>query len=189
MLEKLLLAFLERDRIYDALALQAFETGLDHGPIRRIHHERDLGDLRLAAQQLQITGHGRDAVDHALIHADVENVGPILDLLTGHADRLFVFAFLDQLGEFGRTSHVGPFADEDEDAGLLRERLRAGETKRPGCRDGDGLSGRLMLCSRSGGCMIRRSRMRPTVAGAGLRELWRSLRCVPGYCRSIRLQY
>ncbi len=67
--------------------------------------------------------HGHDAVDHALVHADVENVCAVLDLLTGHAHRLFVFAGLDEFRELGRTSHVGPLADHDVDAGLLGEGL------------------------------------------------------------------
>ena len=70
--------------------------------------------------------HCRDAVDHALVHADVDHVGPVLDLLPGYTYRFFVFAFLNQLREFGRTSHIGPLTDHDEDAGLLGKRLRPG---------------------------------------------------------------
>ena len=47
------------------------------------------------------------------------------------ADGFFVFAFLDELGELGRAGDVGALADHDEDAGLLREGLRAGKTQRP----------------------------------------------------------
>ena len=75
------------------------------------------------ASNCRIARHGRDAVDHALVHADVEDIGPILDLLPGHAYRFFVFAFLNQLRELGRTGHIGPLADHDVDAGLLGERL------------------------------------------------------------------
>ena len=75
------------------------------------------------AQQLQVACHRRDAVDHALVHADVEDVRPVLDLLPGYAYRFFIFALLDQLGELGRTGHIGPLTDHDVDAGLLGEWL------------------------------------------------------------------
>ncbi len=74
---------------------------------------------------MQIARHGSDAVDHALVHADVEDVCAILDLLAGYADGFLEFAFLDELGELGRAGNIGPLADQDEDAGLLREWLRS----------------------------------------------------------------
>ena len=74
------------------LPLKALQPGLDDLPLRGVDHERNLGDFRLAGQQLQEARHRRDAVDHAFVHADVEDVGAILDLLPGDADRLFVFA-------------------------------------------------------------------------------------------------
>ena len=40
------------------------------------------------------------------------------------ADRLFVLAFLHQLRELRRPGHIGPLANHDEHARLLRERLR-----------------------------------------------------------------
>ena len=85
------------------------------------------GSLR---QQLQVARHGGDAVDHALVHADVDDVGAVFDLLPGNADGFFVFAFLDQLGELRRTGDVGPLADHDVDAGLLGEGLRSGQAER-----------------------------------------------------------
>ena len=57
------------------------------------------------AEQLQEARHRRDAVDHALVHADVEDVRPVLDLLPGDAYRFFVFALLDELA---RTSANRP---------------------------------------------------------------------------------
>ena len=151
-LAKLLFAFFQRNRVDDALALQALQPGLDDLPFRGVHHEGHLGDFGLARQQLQEARHRGDAVDHALVHADVEDVGAVLDLLPGHAYRFFVFAFLDQLGELGRTGHIGPLADHDVDAGLLGERLRSRQTKRLRLR---GVRHRLAL-SRTLGCSIGR---------------------------------
>ncbi len=129
-LAELLFAFFQRDRVNDALTLQALQSGLDDLPLRGVHHERHLGDLGLARQQLQKACHRHDAVDHAFVHADVDDVGAVLDLLPGYADRFFVLAFLDQPRELGRTGHVGPLADHDVHAGLLGKRLRSGQTER-----------------------------------------------------------
>ena len=112
-LAKLLLAFLQRDRIHNALALQALQPRLNHLPLRGVHHERHLGHFRLAGQQLQEARHRGHAIDHALVHADVDDVGAVLHLLARDADRFFVLAFLDQLGELRRPGHVGPLADHD----------------------------------------------------------------------------
>ena len=78
-----------------------------------------LATLRLASQQLQVASHRGDAIDHPLVHADVDDIGAVLDLLPGNADRLLVLAFFNEFGELRRTSDVGPLADHDVDAGLL----------------------------------------------------------------------
>ena len=44
------------------------------------------------AQQLQEARHRRHAVDHALVHADVDDVGAVLHLLPRDAHRFFEFA-------------------------------------------------------------------------------------------------
>ena len=129
-LAELVFAFLERDGVDDALALQALQAGFDDLPLGGVDHEGDLGDLGLAGEQLQEAGHGGDAVDHALVHADVDDVGAVFDLLAGDADGFFVLAFLDELGELRRAGDVGALADHDVDAGLLGEGLRAGEAQR-----------------------------------------------------------
>ena len=77
------------------------------------------------ASNCRIARHGGDAVDHALVHADVDDVGAVLHLLPGDADRFLVLALLDQLGELRRTGHIGPLADHDVDAGLLGKGLRS----------------------------------------------------------------
>ena len=46
------------------------------------------GSLASSEQEAR---HRRDAVDHPLVHADVDDVGAVLDLLPRDADRLFVF--------------------------------------------------------------------------------------------------
>ena len=150
-LAELLFAFLERDGVDDALALQALQAGFDDLPLGGVDHEGNLGDFGLAGQQLQEARHGGDAVDHALVHADVDDVGAVLDLLARDADGFFVLAFLDELGELGRAGDVGALADHDVDAGLLGEGLRAGEAERLG------LHGWLMLVRSRSRCDLDRA--------------------------------
>ena len=133
--EQVLAAF-ERDGVHDALALKAFQAGLDDFPLGGVHHEGSLRDLRFAAKQLEEARHGCDAINHPFVHADVDDVGPVLDLLAGDGDGLVVFPFLDQLRELRRTGDVRALANHHELADLLCERLRAGETQRLGCNGG-----------------------------------------------------
>ena len=129
-LPKLLLAFFQRDRIDDAFTLQAFQSRLDDLPFRGVDHERHFGNFGLAPEQLQEARHCGDAIDHAFVHADVENIRTILDLLPRDAYRFLIFALFDQLRELRRPGHIGPLADHDVDAGLLSEWLRSREAER-----------------------------------------------------------
>jgi hypothetical protein len=53
LLEELRFAFLHRDRIDDALALDALEAGLDDLPLRRVDHDRHARNVRLRGDQLE----------------------------------------------------------------------------------------------------------------------------------------
>ena len=128
---ELRLAFLERDGVHDALALQALQTGLDDLPLRGIDHDGHLVHLRLGLQEDQKLRHHRHAVDEALVHADVDDVCAALDLLTRDGDGFFEFVFLDELREFRRASHVRALADHEVvRAGAQHIRLRAAEAHR-----------------------------------------------------------
>ena len=72
---------------------------------------------------MQIARHRCHAVDHALVHANVDHVRAVLHLLPCDCYSFFVFSFLDQLRKLGRPSHIGSLTDQDEDAWLLREWL------------------------------------------------------------------
>ena len=61
-------------------------------------------DFWLTRQQLEEASHGDNAVDHALIHTDIENIGAIFDLLAGYADRGLVLALFDQFPNFGEPA-------------------------------------------------------------------------------------
>jgi hypothetical protein len=108
------LAFLQRDRVDHALALQALQAGLDHAPLGGVDHHRDAGDVRLGHDQVEVAGHRRFRIDQALVHVDVEDLRAAGDLLAGHVHRFFVAAFLDQLAELRAAGDVGALADVDE---------------------------------------------------------------------------
>ena len=72
------------------LALAAFQSRLDHVPFGAVDHQRHLGDVGLARHHIDEAGHRRLAVDHALVHIDVDDLGAVLDLLAGHLQRGFI---------------------------------------------------------------------------------------------------
>ena len=108
-----LFAFLHRDGVRDALALQHLQSGLDDFPLRRIDHDGHFRHLRLGLQEREELRHHVHAVDEAFVHAHVDDVGSIFDLLTCDADGLLQLAFFDELGEFRRASHVRALADHE----------------------------------------------------------------------------
>ncbi len=112
--DELLLALLEADRVGHALALQALEAGLEDGEARAVDHHRDARDVRLGGDEVEEAPHRHLAVEHALVHAHVEDVGAALDLLPRHLDGRVVVAVEHQAAELARAGDVGALADQDE---------------------------------------------------------------------------
>ncbi len=108
------LAFLQADRIDDALALDALESGFDDRPLRAVDHERNPRDFRLGRQVVQERRHGALGVEHAFVHVDVEDVGAAAHLIERDLDGLAVVGGLDQPRELRRSGDVGPLADHLE---------------------------------------------------------------------------
>ncbi len=96
---ELLLALLHGDRVDDRLALHAAQPGLDDLELRRVDHERHPADVGLAGDQLDEAVHRGDAVDHPLVHVDVDDLRAVLDLLAGDGQRGVVVAVADQVAE------------------------------------------------------------------------------------------
>jgi hypothetical protein len=61
------------------------QAGLDHAPLRAVDHDRHARDLGLAGDQVQEAHHRRLAVEHGLVHVDVDHLGAVLDLLARDA--------------------------------------------------------------------------------------------------------
>jgi hypothetical protein len=107
-------ALLHADRVDDALALDAAQAGLDHAPLGAVHHDRHAGDVGLAGDQVQEAHHGRLAVQHGLVHVDVDDLGAVFDLLARHRQRLLELVVQDHAGEGLGAGDVGALADVDE---------------------------------------------------------------------------
>jgi len=117
--QKLGLAFLHRDRVDDGLSLNAFETGFDDVPLRRVDHHRHARDVRLGRDQAQEANHRRLRVEHRLVHVDVDHLRAVLHLLARDFDGSGVIAAEDQLRECARAGDVRPFANVDEQRTLI----------------------------------------------------------------------
>jgi hypothetical protein len=127
------LALLERDRVDNALALDALQAGLDDAPLRAVDHHRHACDLGLAGHQVQETHHRRLAVEHRLVHVDVDDLGAVLDLLARDCESGLELAGQDHAREGLRSGDVGAFADVHEQrAAVDRDRFEAGQAKRRG---------------------------------------------------------
>ena len=114
MVDERLDTLLHGDRVDDRLALDALEPGLDDIPLRRVDHQRHARDVGLGRDQLDEAVHGRDAVDHAFVHVDVDDLCARLDLLSCDVERGAVVLRLDQLAEPRRPGDVGALTDVDE---------------------------------------------------------------------------
>jgi hypothetical protein len=74
------------------------------------------------------TGHRLLAIDHTLVHVDVEDVGAGLNLLAGYRQGFFKIAALDEASKLARPRDVGPLADHDKVTfGQNQQRLDAAE--------------------------------------------------------------
>ena len=132
LLEKCVLAFLQRDRVHDALPLDALETGLERREARAVHHDRDPRDLGLGRDEVQERGHGLLGVEQVRVHVHVEQVGATAHLLQRDVDGALEVAGFDQRPEACGARDVRTLADDDE-AGVRvdDEGLEAGEPRAP----------------------------------------------------------
>ncbi len=157
LLEEGFLPLLEADGVRDALALQALEPGLDHGPARAVDHDRDACDVRLRREQVEERGHRLLRIEQVGVHVDVEDVRAPAHLLERDLHRLLEFAGLDQAPEPCGSGHVRALADHHE-GGVLEDPERL-EPAQP--RHG------LALRDTSWGLSPGRVRNGPDVVGRG----------------------
>ena len=136
---ELVFAFLHADRVDDALALDAAQPGFDHLPFRAVDHDRHARYVGLRRDQVQEADHRGLAVEHGLVHVDVDDLRAVLDLLARHGQGFLELAVEDHPREGLGTSDVGAFADVDEQRALADAHgLEARQLHRGNGRDGRG---------------------------------------------------
>ena len=96
LLQKFLFAFLEADRVHDPFALNAFEPGLQHRPLRAVDHYRN-ADLGFRREEMKEVNHGLFGIEHSFVHVHVDDLRAVLDLLTRNSYGVFVLTTKDTL--------------------------------------------------------------------------------------------
>ena len=102
------------DTVDDTATLRALEASLDDLELGRVDHERYSRDRRLGDDQVHERRHGRDAVDHAVVDVDINDLSAVVDLLARDADGLLPVAGTHQSCKLARASNVGSLANVDE---------------------------------------------------------------------------
>ena len=125
-------AVLQVHRVEDGLAADPLEGGLDDGRLGGVDDE---GDARLGGEPADDLVHVGDAVLAGVVDADVEDVGALLDLVTGHGH-----AGVPVAGQHGLAELQGPVGvgalPHDQERRVLSERDRRVDRRRPGLVDG-----------------------------------------------------
>ena len=93
------------------IAVDDFEKRILKG---RIYHESRFGNIRFVADDSHETFHLGRAVQHGIIHVDVDDRRSCLDLFPGDRGSLRVILFPDKTGKFSGACHVCTFADIDK---------------------------------------------------------------------------
>ena len=112
--DKLLLTFLERDRVDDALTLTAFQSGNDDIPFRRVNHDRHLGNLRFSSYHIEEVDHLHLGIQQTVVHVDIHDSCPVGHLLAGDIQRLLILFFIDESEELTTTRHIASLTHIDE---------------------------------------------------------------------------
>src|SRR5215213_3438017 len=112
--DELLLALFQAYGVHDGLALHALQPRLDDGAPGRVDHDGHPRDIRLGGHEVEEPDHRFLTVEHPLVHVDVYDLGPVLDLLARHVQGRLVVVVQNKVLEARGASDVGPLADVDE---------------------------------------------------------------------------
>ena len=75
--------------------------------MRRVDHQGRLGHRRFAGNMSHELLHAVPAVQHRIVHIDVNDAGPVLDLLRRHFESARIVACSNELRKLPGTGHVG----------------------------------------------------------------------------------
>jgi len=111
---ELFFALFQGDGIDHPFTLNTFQAGFDHRPFGTVDHHRHAGNIRFRRNQVQKSDHGLFTVQHGFIHIDINDLGTGFHLLAGHIKGFGIITIQDQLFKFGRSRHIGTFANIDK---------------------------------------------------------------------------
>ena len=99
LVEELRLAALQAYGVDDALALCVLQSCNDRWPVAAVYHQHGAGYGRVARDIPAEGLHLLAAVEHSIVHVDVDDAGAALYLMSGHGERLVVFLLCYQPGK------------------------------------------------------------------------------------------
>ena len=82
--------------------------------MRRVDHECGFGDGGIIGDVPYETFHFLRAVQHGVVHVDVDDAGSVFYLPGCNLQGFVVFAFGNEAGEFPGSGHIRAFADVGE---------------------------------------------------------------------------
>ena len=121
---ELVQALFHADGVHHRLALHAAQARLNHAPLGAVDHDGHARDVRLRGNQVQESHHGGLAVEHGLVHVDVDDLRAVFHLLTRHRQRLLELPVQNHArkglgaGDVGALAHVHKQASAVEGDGL-----------------------------------------------------------------------
>ena len=130
MFQEFIFPLLQGDGVDDGLALQAFQSGHNHFPLRGVYHDGNTGNLRFRSYQMEESRHLHLSVQQPVVHIYIDDLRTVFHLLAGNAERLVIFLFINQTQEFARTRNITAFTHIHEVIFRLHfQKFKPGEPK------------------------------------------------------------
>ena len=104
-------ALFHADGVDDALALDATQSGFDDRPLAAVNHDGNARDVGLGCDKVQKPHHGRQAVEHGLVHVDVDDLRAVFHLLTRYGQGLLILAIQNHAGKGLGAGDIGALAN------------------------------------------------------------------------------
>ena len=74
LLDKFFFPVFQGNRVHDTFSLYALQSSKDDAPLGTINHDWNTTDLRFRGNQVEKADHGKLAIQHALVHTDVQHL-------------------------------------------------------------------------------------------------------------------
>ena len=83
-------------------------------PFRRVDHDRYRSGDTITGNESQIPRHGLSAIEQRIVHVDVDDRRPVLNLLPRNLNGFFILVVSNQIRKSPRTSYIRAFTDHGE---------------------------------------------------------------------------